>query len=80
MRRDELIRRLRELRATQAALEQLEAALDALEEEEREIIDSFYISPGKRIAEKLCEKLLVEVPTVYRRRNKALKKLENFLG
>ena len=31
MRRDELIRRLRELRATQAALEQLEAALDALE-------------------------------------------------
>ena len=80
MRRDELIRRLRELRATRAALERLEAALDALEEEEREIIDSFYICPGKRIAEKLCEKLLVEVPTVYRRRNKALKKLEDFLG
>ena len=79
MRRDEVIRRLRELRGMKAAVEQMERALEMLTEDEREIIDKIYVNPMRYANEKLCEMLLVEVPTIYRRRNKALKKLDFFL-
>ena len=80
MRRDEVIKRLRELRGMRAAVEQMEDALEMLTEEEREIIDKIYVNPMKYANDKLCEMLMVEVPTVYRRRNKALKKLEFYLA
>ena len=80
MRRDEIIRRLRELRGMKAAVEQMEEALEILEEDEREIIDKIYVNQERYANEKLCEMLMVEVPTIYRRRNKALKKLEVYMG
>ena len=80
MRRDEVIKRLRQLQAMRTALEQMEAAMDTLEEDEREIIDKIYVNPVRYANDKLCEMLMIEVPTVYRRRNKALKKLENYLA
>ena len=79
MRRDEVIKKLRQLRGMKAAVEMMEEALDMLEEDEREIIDKMYVNPVKYASEKLCEMLTVEVPTVYRMRNKALKKLEEFM-
>ena len=79
MRRDEVIRRLRELRQMRLAVEQMEEALDMLTEEEREIIDKMYVNPVKYANDFLCEMFSVEVPTVYRRRNKAIKKLEELL-
>lgn len=80
MRRDEVIRRLRELNALRARLEAMEAALESLPEDEREIIEKMFITPKRGAGEKLCEMLCVELSTVYRRRNKALKKLGNSLS
>ena len=79
MRRDEVIKRLRELRGMKAAVEQMEAALEMLDEEEREIIDKMYVNPVKYANDKLCEKFMIEVASIYRRRNKALKKLDFYL-
>ena len=80
MRRDEVIRRLRELRGMKAAVEQMERALEMLEEEEREIIGRFYVNPEKYAADNLCEMLMIEHSSVYRRRDKGLKKLGNLLS
>jgi DNA-directed RNA polymerase specialized sigma subunit len=61
-----------------AEVARMEAALDTLTEDEREIIEKMYIRPQRRVADKICEKFDIEVAAVYRRRNKALKKLEDF--
>ena len=79
MRRDEIIRRLRELRGMKAAVEQMEQALDMLTEEERDIIETIYVFREKNGAEKLCEKLMIERAAVYRRAKKAINSLEKLM-
>ena len=49
------------------------AALAVLDEEERHILDRFYIHRANGNVERLCDELHVEVATVYRRRDKALR-------
>lgn len=80
MRRDEVVRQLRELSGLRARLAAMEAALDTLGEDEREIIEKMLIRPVPGAVEKLCEMLCVEKSSVYRRRDKALRKLKNFLS
>lgn len=55
--------------------DQLERGLSVLTEEERLILDMMYINPVRGVTMALCEKLEVELSTVYRRRNKAIEKL-----
>lgn len=80
MRRDEVVRQLRALPKLRAELDRIETALDTLTEDEREIIEKMMVNPRPGAGDKLCEILCVELATVYRRRNKALKKLGNFLS
>ncbi len=80
MHRDEIVCRLRNMRALQLQLALLEEALEQLTECEREIIDNMYINPVPKVADKICEMFDIEVAAVYRRRNKALKKLGDFLS
>ena len=80
MRRDEVIRQLRELRGMKAAVERMEAALEMLDEEEREILWKMFVNPEPHAADKLCEMFMIEISTVYYRRNNALKKLGNLMG
>ena len=59
---------------TESWLHAVEKALNTLEEEERYILDLFYIRNQKGRVERLCEKMHVEQAEVYRRKNAALKK------
>lgn len=79
MQRDEVIRELRQLRKLRTRVERMEEALKVLNKCEREIIEKMYIESRENILYKLCEKFDIEVASVYRRRNKALKKLQNEL-
>jgi len=79
MGRDEVVKRLRQLPKLRLQVERLESALDALTEEESIIVATLFLYPRKNNVELLCEKLEVERTTVYRRRNKALKKLAELL-
>lgn len=93
MRRDEVVRQLRGMRRLrmqemllEAELDRLrqqlcvlEEALEQLTEDERDIIGTMLIDPRPLACEELCEKLLIERSAVYRRRDKALKKLEKSL-
>lgn len=69
--RDELKRRLREARLWVA---QVDKALAALEDDERQVLDKFFIHRIKGAVEDLCERLGVERATVYRRRDSALRR------
>lgn len=80
MRRDEVIRQLRALAKLRTDLQRMEAALDTLTEDERDIIETMLINPRPNACDKMCEKLLIERAAVYRRRNKALKKLGYYLS
>ena len=80
MQRDEVVRQLRLLPKMRAQVERLEEALEGLNQCEREIIEKMYIAPRDRATDKLCEMFDIEVASVYRRRNKALQKLQNALG
>ena len=80
MQRDEVVKRLRRMRPLQIQLTLLEEALECLTECEREIIENMYIRPVPKVADKICEMFDIEVAAVYRRRNKALKKLGDFLN
>ena len=87
MRRDEVIKRLRELREMKARrdalediIERTEAALEVLTEDEREIVCKMFVNPEPHAAERLCEMLVIEPSTVYYRRNMILKKLEKYMG
>lgn len=79
MRRDEVVRLLRALPKLRWELARMEAALERLTEDEREIIDKMLVNPVPYASDKLCEMFDIEVAAVYRRRNKALQKLGNFL-
>ena len=80
MERDEIVKALRQLNKMRALLERMEDALEGLNECEREIIEKMYIRPVAKASDKICEMFDIEVASVYRRRNKALKKLEERLG
>lgn len=68
--RDELKWRLKE---TGLWISMVDKALAVLSEEERLILDRFYIHAVRGSAEELCSRLNVERATVYRRRDKALR-------
>ena len=69
--RDELKRRLKEARLWTA---QVAKALAVLGEEEKLVLDRFYIHRAKGNAGELCERLNVEQATVYRKRDSALRR------
>ena len=50
----------------------VESALSVLTEQERLVLDRFYIHPARGNLERLCEELGVEVAAVYRKRDAAL--------
>ena len=79
MRRDEIVRQLRMLPKLRAEVEKMESALAILTEQERDIIGTMLINPVPLASEKMCEKLMIERSAVYRRRDKAMIKLEKFL-
>ncbi|MCI8843864.1 MAG: DUF1492 domain-containing protein [Oscillospiraceae bacterium] len=69
--RDELERRMKE-----ACLwvSQVDKALAILSDEERLVLDRFYLHPIKGAIEDLCERMNIEKATVYRRRDDALRR------
>ncbi len=68
--RDELKRRLKEARLWVA---QVDKALAILDDEERLVLDRFYIHRTKGAVEVLCESLNLEKSAIYDRRDKALR-------
>ena len=65
--------RLRQnLEVTRREVEQLERALKKLSEDERLIIDRFYIDRPRDHVERLCEELHLEKSQVYELKNRAL--------
>lgn len=68
--RDELKRRLKEARLWVA---QVDKALAVLDDEERLVLDRFYICRAKGNVEDLCERFGIEKTAVYKRRDKALR-------
>lgn len=69
--RDELKRRLKEARLW---VSQVDKALAVLDDEERLVLDRFYIHRAKGNVGELCERLNVEQATVYRKRDSALRR------
>lgn len=59
---------------TKSWVERVEKALDTLTQEEYTILDRFYINPEKKAADRLAGDLRVDVKTVYRRKDEALRK------
>lgn len=67
--RDELKRRLKEAKLW---ISQVDGALGVLDDEERRVLDRFYIHRAKGNVDLLCEELGLEKTAVYDRREKAL--------
>lgn len=80
MRRDEVVSLLRKLPQMRMQVDLLEQALGSLSECEGAIIDKMIIRPVPRASDQICEMFDIEVAAVYRRRNKALKKLADCLS
>ena len=72
---DRALRRELELRREEIAVwvALVEGALDGLDEEERLILDRFYIRPVRDRVDWLCQELGCEQAAVYRRKDKALR-------
>ena len=70
----------RQLGLCRTETRQVERALAELNAEERQVLTDMLIAPVPMAADHLCEKLNVEVATVYRRRQSALKKMAALLG
>lgn len=64
----------RSLATAKAWVSQVDTALGVLNQEERLILDRFYISPQKGAAERLACDLGVDVKTVYHRKDAALRR------
>lgn len=82
MRVDEVVAALRqaekdrrEIRRLQARLAPLDTALESLSREEREILRRTVVDRRRGQVERLCQEYDIEPATVYRRRNRALRKL-----
>lgn len=69
--RDELKRRLKEARLW---VTQVDKALAVLDDDERLVLDRFYIHRTKGSIGELCERLNLEKSAVYRRRDEALRR------
>lgn len=69
--RDELKRRLKEARLW---VTQVDSALAVLDDEERLVLDRFYIHRVKGNIGELCERLNLEKTAIYGRRDKALRR------
>lgn len=61
------------LRAVKWWLSPVERALECLTEEERLVLDRFYIHPMKGSADRLCDELNLERTAIYRRKDDALR-------
>lgn len=68
--REELERTLKQAKAW---VKMVDAGLEVLHDEERLVLERFYIHRAKGNVEQLCEELNVEKATVYRRRDGALR-------
>lgn len=68
--REELARSLEQAKKWVALVD---SGLEILTDDERKILDRFYISPAKGNVDRLCEELGVEKAQVYRRRDSALR-------
>lgn len=68
--REELERTLQQAKAW---VRMVDAGLDVLDEEERKVLDRFYINRGKGNVDRLCEELSLEKTAIYDRRDKALR-------
>jgi len=86
MRRDEVVAALRqaelhrrEIKRLQGLVAPVDAALESMSEEERALL-ALVVDRRRGQVERLCQRLEVEPATVYRRRNKALRKLGERLG
>lgn len=82
MRTDEVVAALRraegyrrEILRLQKLLAPVEAALETLTREEREILHRTVVDRRRGQVERLCGELDIEPATVYRRRNRALQRL-----
>lgn len=62
----------RSLEQAQKWVALVDAGLEILNEEERNILDRFYIHPERGSVDRLCGELGIEQSSVYRRRDKAL--------
>lgn len=63
----------RSLAAAKVWVSQVDTALAVLNKEERLVLDRFYINPARGNVDRLCAELNVEKPTVYRRKDDALR-------
>lgn len=61
------------LTRTQDAVDRTEQALSALTEDDRRILECFYISPRKGAATQMAKELGIDEKTVYNRRNNAIR-------
>lgn len=68
--REELTKQLAD---TQAWIEIIDRALAALTDDERLVLDRFYINPHKGSVDRLCDELSLERAGVYKRKDKALR-------
>lgn len=68
--RDELKRSLRQAKETVAIVDK---GLAVLDEEERLVLDRFYIHPAQGNVDRLCTELALEKTAVYDRKEKALR-------
>ena len=71
VRREELAR---QLESSRSWVDLTESGLAALDEEDRLVLDRFYLHRRKGACEQLCEELDREKAQVYRRRDRALKR------
>ena len=71
VRREELERSLEQAKIWVSLTED---ALDLMNEEERLLLDRFFVHPEKRAADRLAGDLNVDVKTVYRRKDAALRR------
>lgn len=61
------------LKQARRAVSIVDRGLTTLSEEERLILDRFYIHPAKGNVERICNELRIEQSSAYRRRDAALK-------
>ena len=59
---------------TKMWITRMNKALAVMTEEERLILERFYITPEKKAADRLAGDLRVDIKTVYRRKDEALRK------
>ena len=71
VRREELARQLESARAWVALTD---GGLSALDEEDKLVLDRFFVHRRKGACEQLCEELDREKAQVYRRRDRALRR------